>query len=62
MVSSGEKKYKYFVVYRDDAHQIKPLRIMLPKTTAYIKCWADETKRMYFSIGDDELLQNCNGI
>ena len=37
MVPSGKKIYKYFIDYRDDDHKSKPLCIMLPKTSAYLK-------------------------
>ena len=35
---------------------------MLPKTSAYGKSYGVETNWTYFSIKDDELLDNCNGI
>ena len=31
-ISSGEKNYKYFIVYLHDDHKVKPLQIMLPQT------------------------------
>ena len=37
MISSGEKKYKYFISYKDFGHKIKPLGIMLQKMSAYGK-------------------------
>ena len=36
-ISFGEKNYKYFNGYLYDDHKVKPLRIMLPKTSAYVK-------------------------
>ena len=33
-ISFGEKNYKYFIGYLYDKHKVKPLHIMLPKTTA----------------------------
>ena len=36
-ISFGEKTYKYFISYLYDNHKVKPLHIILPKTTAYIK-------------------------
>ena len=48
MVFSGEKNYTFFIDYIDDDHKIKTLRIMLPKTSAYVKCYDGETKWMYF--------------
>ena len=35
---------------------------MLPKASAYVKCCDGETIQMYFSVEDDELLENYNGI
>ena len=33
----GEKNYKYFIGYLFNDHKVKPLHIMLPKTSAYVK-------------------------
>ena len=44
-ISSGDRNYKYFDGYLDDYYKIKPLIIMLPETTLYIK-------RCHFSIED----------
>ena len=38
-ISSGEKNYKYFIGYLYDDYKTKPLHIMLPKTSAYIKSY-----------------------
>ena len=38
------KNYKYFIGYKDDDHEIKPLCIKLPKTCACIKSCDGETK------------------
>ena len=35
---------------------------MLLKTNAYVKCFDDETKRLYFLIEDDELLKKYNDL
>ena len=48
MVSPGEKNYKYLIGYKDDDHTIKPLCIMPPKTSPYIKSYNGKTKWMYF--------------
>ena len=58
----GEKNYKYFVGYIDNAHKIKPFSIILPKRNAYVKCYDDETKWMYFLIEDEELLKKYSDI
>ena len=39
-----------------------PLHIMLPKTSACVKIYDGQSKRMYFLIEDDELLQKYNTI
>ena len=62
-ISLGQKNAKYFVGYKDDDdHKIKQLRTMLPKTSAYVKSYDEETKWMHFSIKHDELLVKYNGI
>ena len=48
MVSSGEKNYKYFIGYKNDDHKIKPLHIMLPKTSAYVKSYDGELNGSIF--------------
>ena len=44
MISAGEKTYKYSIFYMDGNYRIKPLRIMPPKTSAYVKSYHGETK------------------
>ena len=56
------KKYKYFFAYLYDNHKVKPLNIMLPKTSAYVKSYDGQTKWMYFLIEDDDLLEKYNTI
>ena len=53
MVCSDENKYKYLIGYKDDDH--KPLRIMLPKTSTYVRRYGNETKWMNFLSKDDNL-------
>ena len=36
-ISFGGKNYKYFIGYLYDNHKVKPLHIMLPKSTTYVK-------------------------
>ena len=43
----GEKNYKYLIGYLYD-DKIKPLHIMLPKTSAYVKSYDGQTKWMFF--------------
>ena len=54
--------YKYFIGYKDDDPQTKPLPILLSKTSAYVKSCNGETKWMCFFIEDDELLERYNSI
>ena len=61
-ISFGEKNYKYFVGYLDDDYKIKPLHIMLPKTSAHVKSYDGQTKWMYFFIKDNDLLKKYNNI
>ena len=58
----GEKNYKYFIGYLYNGNKIKPLNIMLPKTSVYIKSYDGKTKWMHFWIEDDELLETYNTI
>ena len=62
--SSVEKNYKYFIGYLDDDYNMKykPLRIMLPKRSTYVKNYDGATKWMNFFIKDDDLLKRYNDI
>ena len=61
-ISFGKKNYKYFIGYLYNDHKVKPLHIMLPKTTAYVKRYDGQTKWMYLLIEDDDLLEKYNTI
>ena len=61
-ISFGEKNYKYFIGYLYNDHKVKPLHIMLPKTSAYVKSYDGQTKWMYLLIEDDDLLEKYNTI
>ena len=43
-ISFGEKNYEYFIGYLHDNHKVKPLRIMLPKTSSYVKSYDGQTR------------------
>ena len=43
-ISFGEKNYKYFIGYLYNGNKVKPLNIMLPKTSAYVKSYDGQTK------------------
>ena len=57
-----KKNYKYFIGYLNNDHKIKPLHIMLPKTSVYVKSYDGQTRWMYFLIEDDDLLEKYNTI
>ena len=57
--SFGEKNYKYFTGY---LHKVKQLNIMIPETSAYVKCYDGQAKWMYFLIQDNNLLEKYNNI
>ena len=46
----------------DYDHKVKPLHLMLPKTSVYVKSYEGQTKWMYFAIEDDDLLEKYNTI
>ena len=39
MFSLGQKNYKKFIGYKNEDHKIKPLHIMPPKTSTYVKIY-----------------------
>ena len=46
-IPSGEKSYKYFLGYFYD-YKVKPLDIILAKSSAYVKRYDEQTKLMFF--------------
>ena len=56
------KKTKRFIGYLFHDYKVKPLRIMLLKTSTYVKTYVSQTKWIYFLIGDDDLLNKYNTI
>ena len=61
-ISFGEKNYKYFIGYLYNDNRVKPLHIIFPKTSAYVKSYDGHTKWMHFLIEDDDLLEKYNII
>ena len=51
----GEKNFNYFISYLYNGNKIKPINIMLTKTSAFVKGYYGQTKWMYFLIEDDDL-------
>ena len=43
-ISFGEKNYKYFIGYLYNGNKVKPLNIMLPKTSTYLKSYDEQAK------------------
>ena len=57
-----KKNYKYFIGHLCNDDKVKPLNIMLPKASTYVKLYDRQTKWMYFLIKDDDLLKKYNTI
>ena len=47
--------FKYFIVYLHDDDVIRPLRIILPQMSGYIKYFDNGGKNMSFKIGDESV-------
>ena len=45
-----------------NGNKLKPLNIMLSKTSAYIKCYDRQTEWMWFLIKGDDLAEKYNTI
>ena len=45
-----------------DGYKVKPLFIVLTKTSAYVKSYDGQTNWMYFLIEDDDLFEKWNTI
>ena len=43
-------------------YKVKPLHIILPKTSTYVKIYDGQSKLMNFLIGNDDLLEKYNTI
>ena len=56
------KKAISTIGYLYNDNKVKPLRIMLPKTSAYLKRFDGHTKWLYFLIEGDDLLEKYNAI
>ena len=57
-----KKNCKYFIGYLYNGHKVKPLHIIIPKTSPYVKSYDRQTKWMYFLIKDDDLLEKYKTI
>ena len=61
-ISSNGDNIKYFIGHLYNDHKVKPLHIMLPKTSAYLKSYDGQTKLIYFLIQVDGLLEKYETI
>ena len=53
--------FKYFIGYKE-SEIVKPLCIILPQMTVYIKYFENSGKNMSFVIKDDDVQDKCNKI
>ena len=53
--------FKYFIGYKED-RIVKPLCIILPQLSGYIKYFENGGKKMSFVIKDDDVLDKYNSI
>ena len=53
--------FKYFIGYKED-EIVKPLCIILPQMSGYIKCFKNGGRNMSFVIKDDDVLDKYNEI
>ena len=58
----AKKNYKYFFGYLHNDNKFMPLHIMLPKPSACVKSYNEQTKWIYFLIEDDDLVEKYNTI
>ena len=62
-ISSSEKTINtLLVISMMIINKVKPLHIILPKTSPYFKSFDGQIKWMYFLIEDDNLLKKYNSI
>ena len=57
----SEKGFKYFIGYQDNKI-VKPLCIILPQMSEYIKYFGNGGKNMSFFVEDDNVLDKYNKI
>ena len=57
----SDNGFKSFIGYRE-GEIVKPLCIILPQMTGYIKIFENGSKSMSFIIKDDDMLDKCDKI
>ena len=60
-IQHSDDGFKYFIVCKED-QVVKPLRIILPQMSGYIKYFENRGKNMSFEIKDDSVLDKFNEI
>ena len=57
----SDDSFKYFISYKED-EIVKPLCIILPQMTGYIKYFENGGKKMSFMVKEDDVLDKYNKI
>ena len=57
----SDEGFKYFIGYQE-SEIVKPLCIILPQMSGYIKYFENSCKNMSFLIKDDEVWEKCKNI
>ena len=55
-----KKNNKYFFIYLYDGSNVRPLNVILPRTSTYVKSYDGQAKYIYFLIEDGDLLGKYN--
>ena len=61
-VKQNNDTYKYFIGYLHDDDVIKPLCVILPQMSGYIKYFDNSGKNMSFKIGEESVYLKCSKI
>ena len=60
-IKQSDDCFKYFIGYKED-EIVKPLSIVLPQMTGYIKYFKNGGKNMSFAMKGHDMLDKCNEI
>ena len=60
-VKHGDDGFQYLIGYKE-GEIVKPLCIILPQMSRYVKCFENGGKNTYFVIKDDDVLEKYNEI
>ena len=62
-IKHNDNVFKYFIVYsHDDDNVIRPLCVILPQMSGYIKCFHNGGENMSFKIEDESAYLKCTEI